>query len=108
LGYYLMLAPSYCSQGIQGIQGVQNLTLRSDDAAYTSLPSPHSLVAVVSFWANSPLAVEVRHIFCVLFSPVMLPSEIPKLPTDPPVNGVPNVWKLLLLHDSFPRTGLHP
>ena len=105
LGYYLMLAPSYCSQGIQGIQ---DLTLRSDDAAYTSLPSPHSLVAVVSFWANSPLAVEVRHIFCVLFSPVTLPSEIPKLPTDPPVNGVPNVWKLLLLHDSFPRTGLHP
>ena len=59
-----MLAPSYCSQGIQGIQ---DLTLRSDDAAWTSLPSPRSLVAVVSFWATSPLAVEVRHIFCVFF-----------------------------------------
>ena len=26
----------------------------------------------------------------------MLPSEIPKLPTDPPVRGFPGVWKLLL------------
>ena len=26
----------------------------------------------------------------------MLPSEIPKLPTDPPVRGSPGVWKLLL------------
>ena len=38
------------------------------------------------------------------FLPVMLPSEIPKLPTDPPVRGFPGVWKLLLLHDSLPRT----
>ena len=27
----------------------------------------------------------------------MLPSEIPKLPTDPPVRGFPGVWKLLYL-----------
>ena len=27
----------------------------------------------------------------------MLPSEIPKLPTDPPVRGFPGVWKPLLL-----------
>ena len=27
----------------------------------------------------------------------MLPSEIPKLPTDPPVRGSPGVWKLLRL-----------
>ena len=39
--------------------------------------------------------------------PVMLPSEIPKLPTDMPVRGFPAVWKLLL-HDSLPRKGLHP
>ena len=26
----------------------------------------------------------------------MLPYEIPKLPTDPPVRGLPGVWKLLL------------
>ena len=37
----------------------------------------------------------------------MLPSEIPKLPTDPPVREFPTVRKLLL-HDSLPRTGLHP
>ena len=45
---------------------------------------------------------------CCFFLPVMLPSEIPKLPTDPPVRGFPTVWKLLLLHDSLPRTSLHP
>ena len=27
---------------------------------------------------------------------VMLPSEIPELPTDPTVRGFPGVWKLLL------------
>ena len=26
----------------------------------------------------------------------MLPSEIPKLPTDPLVRGFPGVWKILL------------
>ena len=29
----------------------------------------------------------------------MLPSEITKLPTEPPVKGFPTVWKFLLLHD---------
>ena len=38
----------------------------------------------------------------------MLPSEIPKLPTDLPVRGFPTVWKLVLLHNSLPRTGLCP
>ena len=38
---------------------------------------------------------------------VMLPSEIPKLPTDPPVRGFPTVWKLLF-HYSLPRMGLCP
>ena len=37
----------------------------------------------------------------------MLPSEIPKLPTDLLVKGFPAVWKLLLLHNYLPRTGLH-
>ena len=31
----------------------------------------------------------------------MLPSEIPKLPTDPLVRGFPGVWKLLF-YDSLP------
>ena len=36
----------------------------------------------------------------------MLPSEIPKLPTDPLVRGFPAVWKLLLLHDRSPSLTL--
>ena len=36
----------------------------------------------------------------------MLPSVIPKLPTDSLVRGFLGVWKLLL-HDSLPRVGLH-
>ena len=53
-------------------------------------------------------------IFCVVvivvvvFLLVMLPSEILNLPTDPLVRGFSAVWKLLLLHDSLPRTGLNP
>ena len=39
--------------------------------------------------------------FVCLFLLVMLPSEIPKFPTDLPVRGFPAVWKLLL-HDSLP------
>ena len=31
----------------------------------------------------------------------MLPSEIPKLPTDQPVRGFPGVWKLLLFYNSL-------
>ena len=50
--------------------------------------------------------------FCLFiylfFLPVMLLSEFPKLPTDPAVRGFPDVWKLLLLHDSLPRMGLRP
>ena len=87
------------------------LTLSTNYAARTSLSSPCSLVADASIWATSQLAVAVRHVFCgFLFFPlpVKLPSEIPKLLTDPPVRGFPTVWKCLLLHDSLPRTGLRP
>ena len=40
---------------------------------------------------------------CVCFLPVVLPSEIPELPTDKPVKVFSTMWKLLL-HDSLPRT----
>ena len=44
------------------------VTLKTDDdAACTSLPSPRLLVADKSLWATSPLAVAVRHVFCVFF-----------------------------------------
>ena len=54
--------------------------------------------------ATSPLGVAVRRIICGFFFPllIMLPSEIPKLPTDPQVKGFPGVWKLFRLHDSLP------
>ena len=32
----------------------------------------------------------------------MLPSEIPRLPTDPPVRMFPGIWKLCLFKDSLP------
>jgi len=40
--------------------------------------------------------------------PVMLPSEIPKLPTDPPMRGFPGIWKVLLFYDSLPEMGVCP
>ena len=84
------------------------LTLRTNDAADVPLPNPHLLQEDISVWATSLLAVVVRCIFCgFFFPPVMLPSEIPKLPTDMAVRAFPAVQKLLL-HDSLPRKGLHP
>ena len=40
-------------------------------------------------------------LFIYFFLPVMLPSEIPKLSTDPLVREFPGVWKLLLFYDSL-------
>ena len=61
---------------------------------------PHSLVADASVWGTFLLGVAFRHVICgfhLFFLPVRLPSEIPKLPSDPPVRGFPGVWKLPLL-----------
>ena len=79
------------------------LLQRTDDAAGTSLSSPHLLVADESVWATSPWQLwlgtySVGSFFFFFLSSQMLPSEIPKLPTDPPVRGFLTVWKLLLLH----------
>ena len=101
-----------CSLGLSSGHSVQVLTLSTDYAAHASLSSPCLLVANTSIWATSPLAVAVRRVFCFCFFflllLIMLPSEIPKFPTDPPVRGFPTVWKLLLLHDSLQRMGLCP
>ena len=84
-------------------------------AAHISLSSPCSLVADKSVWATSPLGVAVRHRFCGFFfffffwlCCPLIRLETPKLPTDPLMRGFPAVCKLLLLHNSLPRTSLHP
>ena len=43
------------------------LILSTDYAAHASLSSPHSQVAYTSVWANSPLALVVRCVFCGVF-----------------------------------------
>ena len=93
--------------------GHPGAVLTLSNAAHASLFSPCLLVVDESLWATSLLAVAVRCIICgfylfIFFLPVMLPSEIPKLPTDPPVRGFPGVWKLFPFHNSLPGTGLCP
>ena len=95
------------------LSGHSGPVLTLSNAAHASLFSPCLLVVDESLWATSLLAVAVRCIICgfylfIFFLPVMLPSEIPKLPTDPPVRGFLGVWKCLLFYDSLLGTGLHP
>ena len=100
---------SYLPQIVLGHSG-PFLSLRTNDATRTSLPSPCSLVADRNsgLFHCRQLWLGAYSVCSFLVLPVLLPSEVPKLPTDPPVRGFPTVWKLLLLHDSVPRTGLHP
>ena len=100
LGCYFTLAPSDCPQSIQS----QSLS---------SVHNPHLPVQpqlagagrqhLGYFSAGFQLG---NSFFFFFFLPGMFPSEIPKLPKDPLVRGLPAVWKLLLLHDSFPRMSL--
>ena len=55
------------SLGLSSGKSGPGLTLRTDDATPASLPSPCSLVGDMSPWANSLLAVAIRHVFCGLF-----------------------------------------
>ena len=66
-------------------------------------PAPHCSaptcwwLADAGVWSTFLLGVGFRHVICGLylfFLPVRLPSEIRKLPPDPPVRGFPGVWKL--------------
>ena len=58
-------------------------------------------------WGTYRWARNLWGLFIYLFFlPVMLPSEIPKLPTDTPVREFPGVWKLLLFYNSLPGVGL--
>ena len=82
--------------------------LTLSNAAHTSLSRPHLLVVDASVWAASLLGVAIRHVICgfslfiyLFFLLVMLPSEIPRFPTDPLVRVFPGVWKLLLRPPSW-------
>ena len=60
------------------------LTLRTDDAALASLHSPCSMVADVSLWVTSQLAIVVGCIFCgFLFSPSYVALWDSKTPQRP-------------------------
>ena len=93
LSCYLTLAPFSCPQGIQA----PVLTL--SNSARSPPFSPYLLVADASAWGIFMLGVAFRVIcgFYLFFLPVRVPSEIRKLPPDPPVRGFPGVWKLPLL-----------
>ena len=72
-----------------------------------SPPLPVQPPLAGSGWATSPLEVALRHVICgfyLFFLLVVLPSEIPKLPTDPLVRGFLGVWKLLLFYSSIPNS----
>ena len=77
----------------------QVLTL--SNAACTSLPSPHLLVAGAGVCAASPLGCYLwaRNLWVLIiylfFLPVMLPPVLPRLTTDSAVRVFPGVWKLL-------------
>ena len=74
--------------------------LTLSNAACSSSFCPHLLVEDAGVWGNFLLEVAFRHVICrfyLFFLPVRLPSEIQKLPPDPPVRGFPGVWKLPLL-----------
>ena len=64
-------------------------------------PSP-PYSAPSCWWQLQVLGVAIRHVICgfklfiyLFFLPVMLPSEIPRFPTEPPVRVFPSVLKLL-------------
>ena len=82
------------------LSGPSGLVLTLSNASCSSPFRPHLLVADASVWGTFLLGVAFRHVICgfyLFFLPVRLPSEIRKLPPDPPVRGFPGVWKLPLL-----------
>ena len=66
-------------------------------------------MADVSVWDTFLLGVAFRHVICGFYLCLLLvrlPSEIRKLPPDPPVRRFPGVWKLPLLRLPSQK-GLH-
>ena len=87
------------------------LTLKTNDAAWASLPRPHSLVAKASLWATSPSLLVFGYVeILLLFLCFSIPGYVALCESKNPHRHTcvfPTVWKLLL-HDSLPRRGLSP
>ena len=79
--------------------GHSRLVLTLSSADRSSPFRPHLLVVGAGLWGTFLLGVAFRHVICgfyLFFLPVRFPSEIGKLPPDPPLRGFPGVWKLPL------------
>ena len=108
LGPSLPLSPPPCLLPLAGDGLVRHwlalLWNRSIFLLFLSNAARHLLVANVSVWGTFLLGVAFKHVICgfyLFFPPVTLPSEIRKLPPDPPVRGFAGVWKLPLLRLPF-------
>ena len=87
------------------------LLLTLSNAARSSPFCSHLLVADAGICDTFQLGVAFRHVICgfyLFFLPVRLPSEIQKLPPDPPVRGFPGVWKPPQLRLPFRDGSLSP
>ena len=107
LGLCFVPSPSQEAQAARSLMDALSLgavcllpSMVPSNAALSSLFCPHLLVADEGVWGTFLLGVAFRCVICgfyLFFLPVMLPSEIQKLPPDPLVRGFPGVWKLPLL-----------
>ena len=93
--------------------GHSGLVLTLSNVTHSSPFSPHLLAADVRVWGTFLLGVAFRHVICgfyLFFLQVRLPTEIRKLPPDPPMRRFPGVWKLPLLglpsQDGYPSLTL--
>ena len=89
-------------------QGIQAQSLSTQLAPPCSAPACCWRRRASGLLLHWELQLGMLSVGFLFFLPVMLPSEIPNLPTGPPMRGFPGVWKLLILHYSLHRTGLCP
>ena len=102
LGCYVTLVSSECPQGIH-----PSLYPKDWQSSSCLCTSPHWLWPKASMWATSWLIIAVHCEICGDFQ-LCCPLRFQSSPLTPPLRGFSIVWKLLLLHDSLPRMGLHP